>query len=210
VVHTTGENVGINAGANAQVSAFIQDVRSHLLHYATEAWIVHSPQVVVRMEEELRQHAASRVPVTALPSPPPPVDVYAQLAKYAHQVKIGTMPLAVFQQHRTRILTAEQPLAPDRSPSVSDVPAPSLQDGASLPLPSTVASESVPSPSPIVSEAVAAPPLMKRPVCQATVTAATSLVVHLRFLLFRLVLTPLPSSGVAAHIPSHSQTWAFP
>ncbi|KAI9451866.1 hypothetical protein BJY52DRAFT_1190673 [Lactarius psammicola] len=52
-VFASGAHIGVNAGEDVQVAAFLRDVRARLLPHATVTWIKHSPRVVAGLEEEL-------------------------------------------------------------------------------------------------------------------------------------------------------------
>ncbi|KAI9459842.1 hypothetical protein BJY52DRAFT_1222851 [Lactarius psammicola] len=134
-VFASGVHIGVHAGEDAQVAAFLRNVRARLLPHTTEVWLEHSPRVVAGMEEELRQRATapSAVPVLDLivapaaprPSPAPLQDDFALLLEYSQWVKAGTMSEAEFEVHKVGVLTAGQRPHSSVSPAVSVAPPPS-------------------------------------------------------------------------------------
>jgi hypothetical protein len=78
VVVAFGRDAGIDAYADPPVATFLEDVRNRLCQYATVAWIEHSPCVVARIEEMLRE--------------------FKLINEYARHVKEGSMTQAEFDK----------------------------------------------------------------------------------------------------------------
>ncbi|KAI9450699.1 hypothetical protein BJY52DRAFT_1191606 [Lactarius psammicola] len=164
----SGAHISVDAGEDAQVAAFLRDVRACLLPHATEAWLEHSPWVVAGMEEELWQHAAAPVAVPVVapvaeadprPSPAPPQDDFLLLSEYSQRVEAGTMSEAEFEAHKVRVLTTGQRPRASVSPALSVAP----PSSSLAPSPSALGADVAPSPALSPSLSVVPPPSSQAP-----------------------------------------------
>ncbi|KAI9457127.1 hypothetical protein BJY52DRAFT_1187551 [Lactarius psammicola] len=212
-VFALGAHIGVDAGKDAQVAAFLRNVRAHLLPHATEAWLEHSPRVVAGMEEKLWRRAAApfAVPVLALiitlatprPSPVPLQDDFVLLLEYSQRVKVGMMSKAEFEAHKMRVLTTGQRPRSSVSPAVSVAPPPSSLAPSPLALGAIAASSPTVSPSlsvvPPPSSQVPSPFQPSAPLPTASGTSAPSP------LLFSTVVPSIPGPLDSATAPALSQ-----
>ncbi|KAI9432297.1 hypothetical protein BJY52DRAFT_1199258 [Lactarius psammicola] len=167
-VFASGVHIGVDAGKDVQVAAFLRDVHTCLLPHTTVAWLEHSPRVVVGMEEELQHCAAApvTVPVVApvaeadpCPSPAPPQDNFLLLSEYSQRVKAGTMSEAEFEAHKVHVLTAGQQPHASVSPVLSVAP----PSSSLAPSSSALGPDVAPSPTLSPSLSVVPPPSSQVP-----------------------------------------------
>ncbi|KAI9429085.1 hypothetical protein BJY52DRAFT_1200674 [Lactarius psammicola] len=206
-VFASGALIGVDAGADVQVAAFLRDVRARLLPRATVAWLEHSPRVVAGMEEELQRRAAAPVAVPVVapvaepdsrPSPAPPQDDFQLLLEYSQRVKAGTMSEAEFEGHKVRVLTAGQRPHAFAFSAHSVVP----PSSSLAPSPAAVGTVSASSPAVSPSLSVVPPPSSQapsplQPFAPSPVASGTSAPSPLLFSRVAPAVPGLPDSATA-------------
>lgn len=70
LVYSLGADTGQNVAIDLEISKFLGEVRYHIFHHASAAWLDHSPRVVAGMEEQLRQQAVGALSTRAPTSLP--------------------------------------------------------------------------------------------------------------------------------------------
>ncbi|KAI9450540.1 hypothetical protein BJY52DRAFT_1191772 [Lactarius psammicola] len=188
-VFTSGAHIGVDAGKDVQVAAFLRDVRARLLPHATKAWLEHSLRVVAGMEEELQ-----RLPLQ---------DNFMLLLEYSQRVKAGTMSEAEFEAHKVCVLTAGHCPRSSVSPAMSVA----LPPSSLAPSPSALGAIAASSPAVSLSLSVVPPPSSQalspfQPPAPSPTASGTS---TLSLLLFSTVVPSIPGPSDSATAPALSQ-----